>query len=204
MPRHWSRIGPSIEPEAFVGAYVGFEFASPGFALAEDDRLLLTASEDGELAWWDLQSGAKTRALPIATGLHAFALSPDGRTAAVGIERGIQLVDVHTGDARRATGGAAAGSPNWVLFSPDGETVVSTHQDGTVTLWDVESATPRETLRGHWNAVQQPVFSPDGDTLYTVSHDGTAIAWDLTGRRGLARQFTLHGRSEGLLGGLRR
>ena len=58
-----------------------------------------------------------------------------------------------------------------------------------MTLWDVESTTPRETLRGHWNAAQQPVFSPDGDTLYTVSQDGTAIAWDLTGRRGLARQF---------------
>ena len=134
-------------------------------------------------------SGAKTRTLPIATGLHAFALSADGRTAAVGIERGIQLVDVRTGDARRATGGPAAGRPNRVLFSPDGETVVSTHQDGTVTLWDAESATPRETLRGHWNTAQQPVFSPDGDTLYTVGHDGTAIAWDLTGRRGLARQF---------------
>ncbi|HEU5066513.1 MAG TPA: WD40 repeat domain-containing protein, partial [Gaiellaceae bacterium] len=183
------QIGPPIEPEAFVGAYVGFEFASPGFALAVDDRLVLTASEDGELAWWDLRSGAKTRTLPIASGLHAFALSPDGRTAAVGIERGIQLVDVRTGDARRATGGLAAGRPTWVLFSPDGDTVVTTHQDGTVTLWDAESATPRETLRGHWNAVQQPVFSPGGNTLYTVSHDGTAIAWDLTGRRGLARRF---------------
>ena len=92
------QVGPPIEPEAFVGAYVGFEFASPAFALTEGDRLLLTASEDGELAWWDLQSGAKTRTLPIATGLHAFALSPDGRMAAVGIERGIQLVDVRTGD----------------------------------------------------------------------------------------------------------
>ena len=67
---------------------------------------------------------------------------------------------------------------------------MSTNLDGTVTLWDVESATPRETLRGHSNSVQQPVFSPDGETLYTVSHDGTAIAWDITGDRGLGRPFT--------------
>ncbi|MGH3078898.1 MAG: protein kinase domain-containing protein [Gaiellaceae bacterium] len=184
------QLGPPIEPRAFVGAYVGFQFAAPNFALADHDRLLLTASEGGELASWDVRSGAKTRTLPIATGLHAFALSPSGRTAAVGIERGIQLVDVRTGDTRPARGGPAAGSPNWVLFSPDGETVVSTHQDGTVTLWDAESATPRETLRGHWSAVQQPVFSPDGHTLYTVSHDGAAIAWDLTAKRGLDRRFT--------------
>ena len=37
----------------------------------------------------------------------ALALSPDGRTAAVGLERGIQLVDVQTGDVRRATGGSS-------------------------------------------------------------------------------------------------
>ena len=186
-------IGPSIEPKSFVGAYVGFQYASPNFVIAPDERSLVTASSStsgrAELAWWDLRSGAKTRTVPIEKGLHALALSPDSRTAAVGIDRGIQLVDMRTGDLRRATGGSA-GSPSWVLFSPDGETVVSTNLDGTVTLWAVATASPRETLRGHWNSVQQPVFAPDGRTLYTVSHDGTAIAWDMTGKRGLGRTFT--------------
>ena len=184
-----ARIGPSIKPDAFVGAYVGFQYASPSFALTANGRSLLTASEDGELAWWDLRSREKTRTLPIGTGLHALALSPDGRTAAVGIDRGIQFVDLGRGTVRTATGGPA-GSPNWLLFSSDGKTLVSTHLDGTVTLWDVGSATPRQTLRGHSNSVQQPVYSADGKTLYTVSHDGTAIAWDLTGMRGLGRPFT--------------
>ena len=71
---------------------------------------------------------------------------------------------------------------------------MSANVDGTVTLWDVASATPRETLRGHSNAVQQPVFSPDGKTLYTVSDDGTAIAWDLAGNRSVERPFTVHPR----------
>jgi WD40 repeat protein/tRNA A-37 threonylcarbamoyl transferase component Bud32 len=181
-------VGRSIEPEAFVGAYIGFQYASPSFALTADGRSLLTASEDGELAWWNLRSREKTRALPIETGLHALAVSQDGLTAAVGIDRGIQLVDLRGGTVRTATGGPA-GSPSWLLFSPDGETLVSTHLDGTVTLWDVGSATPRETLRGHSNSVQQPVFDPDGKTLYTVSSDGTAIAWDIMGARGLRRPF---------------
>jgi WD40 repeat protein len=181
-------IGISIEPEAFVGAYVGFYYAPPQFALTANDRSLITASEDGELAWWDLRSGKKTRTQTIQTGLHALVVSPDGLTAAVGIERGVQLVDLRSGNVRTATGGLH-GRPNWVLFRPDSKTVVSTHLDGTVTLWDVESATLMETLRGHSNSVQEPVFSPDGETLYTVSHDGTAIAWDLTGDRRLGRPF---------------
>jgi WD40 repeat protein/tRNA A-37 threonylcarbamoyl transferase component Bud32 len=182
-------IGPSIEPEAFAGAYVGFQYASPHFALTAGDRSLITASEDGELAWWDLRSRKKMRTLKIENGLHALALSPDGLTAAVGVDRGIRLIDVRTGAVRKPTGGPV-GSPNWLLFDPDGETLVSTSLDKTVTRWDVESATPLETLRGHSNSVQQPVFSPDGETLYTVSHDGTAIAWDLTGERGLGQPFT--------------
>jgi WD40 repeat protein/tRNA A-37 threonylcarbamoyl transferase component Bud32 len=182
-------IGRSIEPDAFVGAYVGFWYASPQFALTPDDRFLITASEDGELVWWDLPSRRKTRTLRIETGLHALAVSPDGLTAAVGIKHGVQLVDLRSGTVRTATADLA-GSPSWVLFSPDGKMVVSTNRDKTVTRWDVESATPLETLRGHSNFVQQPVFSPDGETLYTVSHDGTAIAWDLTGDRRLGRPFT--------------
>jgi WD40 repeat protein/tRNA A-37 threonylcarbamoyl transferase component Bud32 len=182
-------IGRAIEPEAFVGAYVGSYYASPQFALTPDDRSLITASED-ELAQWDLRSRKKTRTWRIETGrLHALALSPDGLTAAVGIEQGMQLVDLPSGAVRTASGDLA-GTPNWVLFSPDGKMVVSTNRDKTVTRWDVESATPLETLRGHSNFVQQPVFSPDGETLYTVSHDGTAIAWDLTGDRRLGRPFT--------------
>ncbi len=184
------QIGRSIEPDAFVGAYVGFWFASPQFALTPDGRAVLTASEDGELARWDLRSHEKTRTWRIETGLApALAVSPDGSTAAVGITHGVQLVDLRSGSVRTATADLA-GSPNWVLFSPDGKTVVSTNRDTTVTRWDVASAAPLETLRGHSNFVQQPVFSPDGETLFTVSHDGTAIAWDLTGDRRLGRPFT--------------
>jgi WD40 repeat protein len=183
-------IGRSIEPEAFVGAYVGFYYAPPQFALTADDRFLITASEDGELAWWDLRSRKKVRTEKIETGLHyALALSPDGLTAAVGFEDGVQFVDLRSGTVRTASGDLE-GNPNWVLFSPDGKAVVSTNRDKTVTRWDVGSATLLETLRGHSNFVQQPVFSPDGKTLYTVSHDGTAIAWDLTGDRRLGRSFT--------------
>ena len=183
-------IGRSIEPEAFVGAYVGVWYASPQFAVTPDDRSLITASEDGELARWDLRSRKKTRTWRIETGLApALAVSPDGLTAAVGIKHGVQLVDLRAGTVRTAASDSA-GSPSWVLFSPDGKMVVATNRDKTVTRWDVASATPLETLRGHSNFVQQPVFSPDGETLYTVSHDGTAIAWDLAGDRRLGRPFT--------------
>jgi WD40 repeat protein/tRNA A-37 threonylcarbamoyl transferase component Bud32 len=181
--------GPPIEPGGFAVDYVGSYLQSPGFALAPDGRSVVTASDEGELAWWDIRSRMPTRRLAIGTGKHALAVSPDGDTIAVGIDRGIQLVDTRSGAVRTAAG-ELSGPPRWLLFSPDGETVVSTSLDGTVALWDAESATRRETLRGHSGAVEQPTFSPDGETLYTVGQDGTAIAWDIGGERGLGRHFT--------------
>jgi WD40 repeat protein/tRNA A-37 threonylcarbamoyl transferase component Bud32 len=183
------RVGRRIQPGEFAGANVDLVYSAPFFALTPDGRSIVTASTDGELAWWDLESHKKTRTLESAEGYHALALSPDGLTAAVGIDGGIQRIDVRSGKVR-TNSGVLAGAPQWLLFSPDGKTVVSTGLDGAVTLWEAETATPRGTLRGHSAPVRQPVFSPDGATLYTASDDGTAIAWDIDGNRRLGRPFT--------------
>jgi WD40 repeat protein len=173
--------------DTYRAAWAGTK-VSPFSVLTPDGGSLVTASPDGELAWWDLRTHEKTRAIEIASGYHAFALSPDGVTAAMGTAGGIQLVDVRSAKVRTASR-ALTEEPQWLLFSPDGDTVASTGFDGNVTVWDVESATPRETLRGHSASVGQPVFSPDGATLYTASDDGTVIAWDLDGSRRLGRPF---------------
>ena len=178
-----------IRPRGFLSSSIMSYYRPPHFALAADGRSLLTASERGELVWWNLRSGQPTRTFEIAAGYHALAVSSDGRTAAIGIDGGIQLVDVRTGAKRTATAGFT-GSPIWLLFSPDATTVVSANDDGSVTLWDSATATPRDTLRGHSLEVQQLVFSTDGRTLYTASVDGNVIAWDLTGSRGVNRSFT--------------
>jgi WD40 repeat protein len=158
---HAESIGSPIFPEGFYGSFVSEYWADPGIALTSDGRSLVTASPVGELAWWDLDSGAKTRVLKIEDGQRALALSPDGLTAAIGLDSGIQLIDTRTKAVREARG-VLTSDPVWLLFSPDGKTVVSTSHDGTVTLWDADALTPTETLRGHSRVVQQPVFSPTG------------------------------------------
>ena len=58
-----------------------------------------------------------------------------------------------------------------VSFSPDGKTVVSTCDDGTVRLFNV--ATQREvlTLVQKGRTTDYPLFSEDGSTLAASSHD---------------------------------
>jgi WD40 repeat protein len=65
-----------------------------------------------------------------------------------------------------------------VCFSPDGGTLASGSQDGTVRLWDAASGAERRTLQGHIQPVYCLSFSPDGHIL--ASGDGRTVhLWDV-------------------------
>ena len=95
-------IGEPIAPAGFRGSYLSQHWVDPSIALTPDGRSLVTTSADGELTWWDLDSREKTRTLEIAPGYRALALSPDGLMAAIGLDDGIQLIDLPTLAVREA------------------------------------------------------------------------------------------------------
>ena len=132
---------------------------------------------------------------PAPAAPSAAAISPDGRTVAVGSPTGqVSFVDPSTGDARPGTG--AHGSPVTSLtYSPDGRAVASTGTDNKVTIWDPRAARPAQVLTAPAEQVQYVAFGPDGTTLYTSSLGGVLLAWDLTGDRSFGRRFPLGGGS---------
>ena len=77
-----------------------------------------------------------------------------------------------------------AGAVNSVAFSPDGHTLASGSDDGSVRLWDAaDPAHPRllsQPLTGTGiAAVDSVAFSPDGQTLASGDADGVIRLWDI-------------------------
>ena len=77
-----------------------------------------------------------------------IAYSPDGTRLAVASSIGIWLYDAQTDEALDLL----TGHTSWVSsvsFSPDGNTLASGSDDGTVRLWDANTGSPIRTLTGH-------------------------------------------------------
>src|SRR5262249_47334477 len=136
----------------------------------------------------------KTDWMPLSSDGRTSALHPDGDLLAVGLKSSvIQFFSVepfHEDGSIRAHSLADPKKTEVLAlaFSPDGRTLASGGQDGTVRLWHVK--TRQELLRFDSIPAQvnQLAFSPDGTTLAAALHNGEIWLWraDETSRRTLS------------------
>lgn len=117
--------------------------------------------------------------------LTSIALSPDGKTVAVGGWNGvISLSDFNSGSTLRVLTGHS-GWVNDLDFSPDGSTLVSGSSDGTLRLWNVKTGSSRALDDGDQFSVESVAFSPDGKVVAAGKYGGfdslaagSVVLWD--------------------------
>jgi WD40 repeat protein/serine/threonine protein kinase len=78
-----------------------------------------------------------------------------------------------------------------VAFTPDGRFVLSGGEDGSITLWDVESGEPIRQFTGHADIITQILLNREGTQVLTSSLDRAAILWNFEDGQ-LLRRFTGH------------
>lgn len=68
---------------------------------------------------------------------------------------------------------------NYLVISPDGQTLASASADKTIKLWNLNTGHKKYTLTGHSSFVNYLVISPDGQKLASASADKTIKIWNL-------------------------
>lgn len=80
-------------------------------------------------------------------------------------------------------------SMNALTYSPDGQRIITTADDGKIKVWDIQSGFCIVTFTEHTSGVTACEFAKKGNVLFTSSLDGSIRAWDLIRYRNF-RTFT--------------
>jgi WD40 repeat protein len=145
-----------------------------------DGRTLISAGRPDEIKLWEVATGKHRATRKTAEEFFGAAFSPDGKTLATTAydDNRITLYDVATAKARLSLpGDGGSVRPRPIVFSPDGRTLASGSEDGTVKLWDVAGGKALASFKGHADAVACLAFSPGGQLLASGGADRTIKLW---------------------------
>jgi len=154
----------------------GAEWLGNWVDLSPDGKQRASITSGGDVKIIDLKSQKllSTRHAHFDHG-RSVAYSPDGKWLATAAER-IVLWDAR---ALEKIAPLEYESIVWsVAFSPDGKSLVSTHGDGAILVWDVNQRERVANLREHSAGVRGVAFSPDGKLVASASEDQSVIVWD--------------------------
>jgi WD40 repeat protein len=169
------------------------------------DGRTMAVGEGYNISMWDLTNPADPQRL---TSIYlkqffsqynalTFAFSPDGQTMAVATDLDRSAVLWNVSDpaqpSRIAVLGGHADTINYLAFTPDGNTLVTTSGDNVALLWDVtDPATPLRfaTLKTPDMQSSAAALSKDGRILAVGGKVGdpnqTLMLWDTTLPKDLA------------------
>lgn len=152
-------------------------------AISPDERHFVTGGWDGVIRIWETDTG-ELQSMISTEGQYVFAaaFSPDGRYLAVGTNHSpdyLQVFDIQTGQpADIPPLGGHGDAVLSVVFSHDGNRLLTGSYDNTARLWDLESG-ESTVFRGHDWWVWSARFSPDEQNILTTSQDGSALVWSV-------------------------
>ncbi|MEM6569927.1 MAG: protein kinase, partial [Planctomycetota bacterium] len=159
--------------------------------VSRDGRRAWTASRNGSIRQWDLETLSSKVVFDPGSGLFGVTLRGDERYLAVACEdHSVHLVpideDLSHGEPSHGASTEEAyqligheGPVSCVAFSPDGTMLVSCGSDKAIRVWDLRTRKALYVLTGHAREVFSIAFNATGDRFVTGSRSGTVKEWHI-------------------------
>jgi WD40 repeat protein len=146
-------------------------------ALTSDGRRGASNGRGSMLRLWDPATGETLKNVPTEGAVQRVALSANGR---VGVTAGSEQSVLRVWNLETSTRADAVDFPEVraVAVSRDGRHAVSGNQDGSLTLWDMDSAVRLHHRKGHEKWVMDVRLTPDEHRAISVGNDGMLRVWE--------------------------
>ncbi|MDJ0697698.1 hypothetical protein [Mastigocoleus sp. MO_188.B34] len=168
-------------------------------AFSPNILMLATGGEDKKVHLWNvanldaptyIQSLKGSKNCAFQDGVSSIAFSPKGELIAVGTweeDSRIFLWELGHLNEQPIVLDKHGSSVTSVTFSPDGQTLASSCDDGCIRLWNLNKIDWRKKKleelpmchQGHESRVRSVAFSPNGKLLASSSDDTTIKLWNL-------------------------
>lgn len=169
----------------------GFEATVDCLQFSQDGKLIAVAGWRSEkFLAWDITTGEIEHNLTLESNLRAFAISPDGKTLAVGYSKNsaIALHSLPEGTKQKELAGHDLPVYD-LVFSPDGDRLASCsgewteRKPGRVVIHDASDGEKLAQFDDHSHAVRSLDVAESGSRLYSISQDGVLKVYDMQGLR---------------------
>ena len=153
---------------------------STTWPLLPDGKILASASGDETVKIWHVADGRRldTRSEPLAEQ-YTVAFDPRGRhLVGGGVDNRIRIWQLVSKEKTRINPilfarYAHEGAINQLLFSPDGNTLVSVSEDRSIKLWETRTYTQTHVYAEQPDLVSSVAISPDSKQLVVGRMDGS-------------------------------
>ncbi|KAF2673598.1 WD repeat protein [Microthyrium microscopicum] len=151
-----------------------------------DSNVLVTASEDQMLRWWDLRTRAPVGEYKLDGTVGSCEIDPSPLTeSAQGSLSVAAGKSVYFFDAGRPATLIKQIKTDYevasvALHGASRKFVTGTVGDTWVRVWDFDEGKEKEMGKGHHGPIWACTFSPDGKLYATGSEDGTVKLWKFT------------------------
>lgn len=150
-------------------------------AISPDGTTVAVATANGNVLLLSPELEVKLGPIELESGVRMLRYSPDSKLLLCGLEGGPLLL-LHAHDLKLA-GRFVGGEPGLGLisaaFSPDGKTVASGHDGGTLQVWDVETLRQRTSIKMHNDDLYGVRFTRDGAYILTAGADQRRRLYDM-------------------------